>query len=313
MRVAELGGASALLHDGPRQTPQIEAALTIEADAGKNEYEFRLFHAAGDTFVFADERYIFRPASAGSKDMKPRSLGAGHLEPKLIEAAEKGASQTPRTILGMLRRMIVHQFHDTSPNSRIRSKWDIEDSRRLKYDAANLAPFLNRLKVSETRHYNRIVETTRLVLPFFGDYEFQPEYGKLLLRWTERGSDLVFNASQAADGMLRLMALIALLLQPEKDLPDVLLLDEPELGLHPYAIEVLAGLLQSASKQVQVIVATQSVSLVDRFEPEDIVVVDRKGRESTFARQNASELSDWLAKYTLSELWEKNVLGGRPR
>jgi predicted ATPase len=109
------------------------------------------------------------------------------------------------------------------------------------------------------------------------------------------------------------MALIALLLQPERDLPDVLLLDEPELGLHPYAIEVLAGLIQSASKHVQVIVATQSVSLIDRFEPEDIVVVDRRGRESTFTRQSAPELADWLANYSLSELWEKNVLGGRPK
>jgi predicted ATPase len=109
------------------------------------------------------------------------------------------------------------------------------------------------------------------------------------------------------------MALVALLQQPERDFPHVLLLDEPELGLHPYAIEVLAGLIQSASKHVQVIVATQSASLIDRFEPEDIVVVDRVDGSSSFRRRNAAELSDWLADYTLSELWEKNVLGGRPQ
>jgi len=279
LRVAELGGAGALLHDGPSKTPQIEASLTIETEAGRNEYDFRLFHAARDTFIFADERYIFRPAHAQAVDAKPKVLGGGHLEPKLIEEAEKSSSKTPKSILAMLRRMIVHQFHDTSANSRIRTKWDKEDNRFLKYDAANLAPFLFRLKTAEPLYYQRIVDTTRLVLPFFADYEFQPEYNKLLLKWTERQSDQVFNASQAADGMLRLMALIALLLQPEKDLPDVLLLDEPELGLHPYAIEVLASLLRSVSKQVQVIVATQSTSLVDRFEPEDIVAVDRKGRE----------------------------------
>jgi predicted ATPase len=312
MRVAELGGASALLHGGPRTTVQIETSLTIKTEAGKNHYGFRLFYAASDTLVFADEHYLFQPTGVPPQDANPRHLGAGHLEPKLIEAAEKGSSQTPKTILAMLRRMIVHQFHDTSPNSRIRSKWDTEDGRRLKSDAGNLAPFLYRLQNSEPSYYQRIVETTRMVLPFFLDYEFEPEYKKVLLKWSERGTDQIFNASQAADGMLRVMALIALLLQPERDLPDVLLLDEPELGLHPYAIEVLAGLIQSASKHVQVIVATQSVSLIDRFEPEDIVVVDRKGTESKFTRQSAPQLSDWLASYTLSELWEKNVLGGRP-
>jgi predicted ATPase len=312
MRVAELGGASALLHDGSRVTAQIEASLTIESIAGRNTYGFRLFHAARDTFIFADENYVFQPVGLDPREARTTYLGAGHLEPKLIEAAEKG-NPTPKTILTMLRRMIVHQFHDTSPNSQIRGKWDVEDGRHLKSDARNLAPFLYRLQDNEPSYYQRIVDATRIVLPFFAAYEFDPEYGKLLLKWSERGSDQIFNASQAADGMLRVMALIALLLQPERDLPDVLLLDEPELGLHPYAIEVLAGLIQSASKHVQVIVATQSVSLIDRFEPENIVVVDRKGRESTFTRQSAPELSDWLANYSLSELWEKNVLGGRPK
>jgi predicted ATPase len=151
-----------------------------------------------------------------------------------------------------------------------------------------------------------------LILPFFADFEFDPEYDRLLLRWRERGSDRVFGVSQASDGMLRIMALVALLQQPEESLPDVLIIDEPELGLHPYAIEVLASLLQSASQHVQVIVATQSVSLIDRFEPHDVVVVDRVGRESTFRRLSDADLAEWRERYTLSELWEKNVLGGRP-
>ena len=169
------------------------------------------------------------------------------------------------------------------------------------------------MKNNEPPYYQRIVETLRVILPFFADFEFEPEYSKLLLKWRERGTDQIFNSSQAADGMLRVMALLALLQQPEKDLPDVLFLDEPELGLHPFAIEVLAGLIHSVSKHVQVVVATQSVSLLDRFEPSDIVVTERNGRESTFHRLNASELADWREQYTLSELWEKNVLGGRPK
>jgi len=92
----------------------------------------------------------------------------------------------------------------------------------------------------------------------------------------------------------------------------VLILDEPELGLHPYAIEVLAGLIHSASTHVQVMVATQSVSLIDRFEPDDIVVTHRSDRETSFRRLSSAELTEWLETYTLSELWEKNVVGGRP-
>jgi predicted ATPase len=211
-----------------------------------------------------------------------------------------------------LRRWIVHQFDDTSATSRMRIKWSVDDGLQLKEDAGNLAPFLYRLQQNKPKHYRRIVETIRLILPFFADFEFQPEYGSLLLRWLEQGTDRVFSASKAADGMLRAMALVALLQQPEEDLPNVLIIDEPELGLHPYAIEVLASLLQSASQHVQVIVATQSVSLLDRFEPHDIVVVDRAGQESTFRRLNDADLAEWREQYTLSELWEKNVLGGRP-
>jgi predicted ATPase len=306
--VAEQGGASALLHDGPSKTREIEASLRFETEAGDNEYGCRLFHAAGDTLVFADEWYRFQRTGQS----RPRTqLGVGQREPKLISEAE-GGNATAKFILTTLRRTIIHQFHDTSPLSRMRSKWSIDDGRWLKEDAGNLAAVLYRLHEVEPAYYGRIVGTLRLVLPFFADFEFQPEYGKLLLKWRERGSDQIFGASQAADGMLRAMALVTLLQQPEADFPNVLILDEPELGLHPYAIEVLAALIQSASQHCQVIVATQSVSLIDRFEPHDIVVVDRNGRESSFHRLDDSALAAWREEYTMSELWEKNVLGGRP-
>ncbi len=307
--VAEIGGASAILHDGPSRTREVEASLTLSTDQGENQYSFRIFHVAGDTFAFAEEKFRFH-----RRDFPPRpwtSLDAGHKEAKLIQRAEEG-DVTARTIHAMLRKMIVHQFHNTSQSSRIRNKWDVEDNRWLKEDAGNLAPFLYRLGESQPPYYGRIREAIRLILPFFADFEFIPEYGRMLLRWREEGSDRVFDASQAADGMLRVMALVALLQQPEGDLPDVLILDEPELGLHPFAIEVVAQLIRSASTHAQVIVATQSVSLIDRFEPEDIVVVDRAGRESALRRLHGEEFAAWLDQYTLSELWEKNVIGGRP-
>jgi len=312
VHVQESGPASALLHEGPSVTHDIEAKLMIQTESGENQYAFRLAYAAGDTLIYTDEKFRF--SRTGQTLREWIELGAGHRETNLIGRSSEAdhMAKSAKVILALMKKFVVHQFNNTSSSSRIRSQWDKEDSRWLKEDAANLAPFLYRLKRNETRYYQRIVETTRLILPFFADYELEPEHGRLLLSWREKGSDRVFNVSQAADGMLRAMALVALLQQPEKDLPDVLILDEPELGLHPYAINVIAGLIQSASTQVQVIVATQSVSLIDRFEPEDIVVVDRKGRESQFKHLSRPELQEWLDSYTLSELWEKNVIGGRP-
>ncbi len=315
VHVAELGGASAILHLGAAVTPEIQATLSLATDSGVNEFGFRLFHAAGDTLIFADEWFRFRrlgsPETSGSVGDSHPSLGAGHRESRLISEASEG-NRTARFVLGMLRRIIVHQFHNTSPTARIRNKWNADDGRWLKEDAANLAPFLYRLKRAEPKYYQRIVDRIRLILPLFATFELEPEYGSLLLRWRELGSDHIFSAAQAADGMLRVIALVSLLQQPERDLPDVLIIDEPELGLHPYAIEILAGLLKAAAKHVQVIVATQSVSLIDRFDPQDIVVTNRYGRETSFHRLGADEFADWLKDYTLSELWEKNVLGGRP-
>jgi predicted ATPase len=314
--VGNNGGASAFLHDGPEVTQQIQAALKLETDRGLNEYVFRLFYAAGDTFRFADERYRFIDNHfEGVPNWTV--LNPGVAEADLNSRGESG-DITARTINRLIRRCIVHQFHNTSATARLKQRWNVDDSQWLKEDGANLAPFLLRLREQEPNAYQRIVATLRQLVPFFADFILQPVGNTVLLQWREVGSDVVFASYQGSDGMLRLIALLALLLQPEGDLPDVLLIDEPELGLHPQAVETVASLLKSVSLQKQVFVATQSPFMVDQFEPDDIVVVDRPRRESTFKRLTTAELKDWLADfeggraYSLSELWEKNVLGGSP-
>jgi predicted ATPase len=310
VHVAKLGGASAILHDGPSRTREIEAEITIVTGAGENKYAFRLVYASGDTFIYAAERFRFSRTDS-PEPYRWNEMAPGGREPGLISEANSG-NLTAGVILKLLQKITVYQFHNTSDTARIRSKWDLEDSRWLKEDAANIAPVLLRLRDSAGEYYQRIVETIRLVLPFFADFELDPDNHRLLLSWRERNSDRVFNASQAADGMLRVMALVTLLLLPERDLPDVLILDEPELGLHPYAINVIAGLIRSVSIKTQVMVATQSMPFVDCFEPEDIVVVERPERESVFRRLSRPGIEEWLNDYSLSELWEKNVIGGRP-
>ena len=307
--VGERGGASKLLHDGPGITREIEADLTFQTDAGENQYYFRLFYAADDQLIYADERYRFsRPGSVSPASW--RSAGAGHHDPQLLTHAV--SDDTARVIRTLMQRIVVYQFHNTSETARIRGKWNVSDDRYLKEDGANLAPVLYRLRETDRGCYQRIVDTVRLILPFFSDFVLEPDGYSLLLQWRERNSDEVFSVSQASDGMLRVLALVALLLQREGDLPDVMILDEPELGLHPYAITIIGGLINAAATRIQVILATQSMALIDCFDPADVVVVEREGRGSVFRRLSSEALDVWLEDYSLSELWEKNVIGGRP-
>jgi predicted ATPase len=311
--IQRYGGANAHLHKGAGVTPQIQAELTFETDVGINDYSLRLFHAAPDTLVFADEKYRFsRHTRSDRADW--RSVGSGHKESGLLDLVTRPqqGSETAKVILSLMKKCMVYQFHNTSETARMRQRWDKEDNRFLKEDGANLASFLSRMQDGQPEYYRRITETIRQIAPFFADFVLESQNGTLLLQWRERDSDIVFGAHQASDGMLRTIALISLLLQPVEDLPELIILDEPELGLHPYAIGIVAGLIRAASEHAQVLLATQSAALVNYFEPEQVIVVDRKAGESEFNRLSSEKLADWLKEYSLSELWEKNVIGGQP-
>ncbi|NUQ25387.1 MAG: AAA family ATPase [Saprospiraceae bacterium] len=305
--VAYLGGANDILHDGVDITKSIDAEISIETKTGLNEYKFSLMFAKPDNLVFKEEKYRFiKNEFIG--EAKWSSCGVGHQEAKLpqIETA------TPTTILNLLRKLIVYQFHNTSDTAAMRLKWSQADGRWLKQNGDNLGSFLYRLQNEEKAYYTRIVKYIRLVLPFFDDFDLYPEFGQILLRWKEKGTSKVFNAGQASDGMLRTIALISLLAQNPKDLPAVLFLDEPELGLHPSAIDAVAGLIKAASSHCQVFVATQSISLVNNFELEDLVVIDRKGRSSEYQRPDSESLQAYLEEFSTGQIWEKNIIGGRP-
>ena len=305
--VSEQGGASKLLHYGSKRTSEISAELTFDTTLGEDKYALRMTFSADDRLVFAEEAYSF--GFTGFPKYLPWStVGTGHPAPRLPRTSTLTAS----AISDFIRGIAVYQFHDTTTRSRIRTRWSVDDNQLLKEDGANLAPILYRFRERDNIRYQRILNTIRLVLPFISDFYLEPTDTSLLLRWTERGSDEVFTVSQASDGMLRFLALVTLLLQEEEDLPDLLILDEPELGLHPYAINVAGGLIDAVCTKTQVLLATQSTALVDCFEPENVVVVDRDRRGSTFSRLSSDELKEWLDHYSLSELWEKNVFGGRP-
>ncbi len=305
--VSQHGFASAFLLDGGENVSRIKAKLSFETDRGLNEYAFDLAHAAADTLIFAEEKFRF--SDSQFSDSAPWRTGdTGHKESLLVRRAEEG-DETAKFIRGCLRRCIVHQFHNTSEKARIRQAWHETDNRYLKEDGANLAPVLLRLREEAPSYYQRIIAHIRQVFPQFLDFVLEPSGGKLLLQWKERGTDVIFGPHQASDGTLRVMALFTLLLQPPDTLPIILILDEPELGLHPHAIDSFAGLVKGVSHHTQVILATQSAKLVDYFEPEDIVVMSRPNRVTEFSRLGGDELKEWLENYSMAELWEKNVIG----
>ncbi len=305
--VAYLGGANDILHDGADVTKSIDGYIELETSSGINEYAFSLMFAKPDKLVFREEKYRFK---SNSIQGEPRwsSCGVGHEEAHLPEVS----NQTATAILNLLRKLIVYQFHNTSDTAPMRLKWSASDGRRLKQNAENLGSFLFRLQNEEKPFYSRIVKYIRLVLPFFDDFDLYDEFGQILLRWKEQGTNKVFNAGQASDGMLRTIALISLLSQNPKDLPTVLFLDEPELGLHPSAIDAVAGLIKVASSHCQVFIATQSISLVNNFELDDLVVIDRNGRSSEYKRPDTENLQVYLEEFSTGQIWEKNVIGGRP-
>jgi predicted ATPase len=189
----------------------------------------------------------------------------------------------------------------------------LEDNRFLRPQAENLAAFLYWMQEKKPDHYANVRETVRQIAPFFDDFLLSPSRlneSKIRLEWKEKGSDAYFTASSLSDGTLRFICLAALLLQP--DLPALVLLDEPELGLHPAAITLLADMLSSAAARAQVIVATQSVTLINRLDQDAVWTVDRQDGQSVFRHLSKSDMSAWLDGYALGELWEKNILGARP-
>jgi predicted ATPase len=297
------GGASALLS----ADPSVPRLIRLKVESGAGSYSAELTPAAGDAFIFSQE-FIW-PGDTGIVT----SLGSGHRETALTRSEPSWAVQGAEPLVETLRGCRVFHFHDTSRGAPVKQQGYIADNRSLHPDAGNLAAVLLRLRDGDRARYVRIARTVKQVAPFFRDFVLDPELAadRVRLRWQQEGSDTVLPADALSDGTLRFICLTVLLTQPE--LPGLIVLDEPELGLHPFAIVQLAEALRAASQESQVLLATQSVTLMNQFELDDLIVVERQDGASVFERPDPERLADWLADYSLGELWEKNLLGGRPR
>jgi predicted ATPase len=309
--VGEQGGAQSLLHYGPKTTAQLTFELEFEhADGKRNVYSARLGHAAGDKLLYLDEQVAFRPVGG---DDQWFSLGAGHFESALPEAD----GRTEKTTNRCMRRLSFFHFHDTSPTSPMRANARAADVGYLRSDGSNLAAYLGMLRDSDEpgdgAAFRRISAWVRQIAPFVKALEPTHLGGSTVrLHWRDE-RDQTFGPEHLSDGTLRAIALFTALGQPADRLPLFVTIDEPELGLHPAALDLFCDVVHSASANCQVMLATQSPALLNHFDPGEVWVLEQRDGASTVRRLEADALASWLQDYTLAQLYDSNVLGGRPR
>jgi predicted ATPase len=319
--IGEQGGASSLLNFGPKATSKLSAKLVFGNDCCYDEYYFSLALAAQESLIFTHEILSFQDKKKYSQKKEVELPISGTKESGLKPDIPALKDFKPaKMIYALLRNCKVYQFHDTSSTAKIRNAGYINQSDFLYSDGGNLAAFLYGLKENEKNrpYYDKVLRHIKQVFPQFGDFSLQPSARNenyIMLDWFEQSNlSYKLGAHQLSDGTIRFMALAVLLLQPPQNLPSVIVLDEPELGLHPSAIVELASMVKIASQHTQIVLATQSPALLDEFSAEQITVIDRDpvSNSSTFKHFTEKELEYWLENYTLSEIWDKNILGGKP-
>ena len=306
--IGKNGSSESLLQFGSKKTKMISASLAFENRRFTNTYDFSLVKAVNDTLIFAEEAI-----TVGNKRFE---LCSGQKESFLL--TEKAVHASERAVRTMLSGCRIFQFHDTSSEAHIRSVANMDNNRFLMSDGGNVAAYLYMLKMKYEQYYNRIVNHVRYIMPTFHDFFLEPQILNpqwIKLQWLEKGNrEYVFGPEHFSDGTLRFIALATLFLQPPELLPQAIFVDEPELGLHPQAVDVLASMVQKATKETQVIMATQSPRLLDSFDYRDIIVAEKdKGTGCTILKRlNENDIKIWLEDYSLSQIWEKNIIGGQP-
>jgi len=299
--VAVKGGPDGLLHHGRKRTDRLAGELHF----GDLAYTFTLEPTADDRLLIREESFL----SAAGAD---RIVDADRFESGVLTRSGADSAAARWRSLPDWR---TYHFDDMGESGRIRQRHGIHLNDHLYGDGRNLAAFLYRLQQQHPEHHRRIVEVIRQAAPFFAMFSLRPHPDNpefIDLEWMEKGHDGVMKAHQLSDGTLRFACLVTLLMQPPEFMPPVIWIDEPELGLHPAAIGLLGELLHAASVDRQIICTTQSVDLVNEFEVEDLVVVERQEGATVFRRFQENDFQEWLSDYSLGELWLKNLLGGRP-
>jgi len=306
--IGQHGRAENFLHFGRKKSDFLGGRIVFDNDY-KNEYKFEMVPDQSGNLIFSTE--YSNLTYPGAKEVHSNRISLGGNAESVIKDDDGFRN---KYLESQFQGFKLFHFHDTGFNSKIKQPCSANDYAYLYEDGGNLAAFLYRLSKSFPKYFRLIEKVVESIAPFFDRFYLEPDEinsNQIYLRWLEKGSDQIFNAHNLSDGTLRMIALSTLLLQPK--MPDVIIIDEPELGLHPFAINKLAAMLQSASVHSQIIISTQSVNLVNEFSANDVIVVERVDSQTILRRQSEEGLKRWLEDYSLGELWQKNILGGRPQ
>lgn len=306
--VRDNGGASDLLFHGRKVTEK----MAFETCFGSRGFRFKLIATPSDTCAIEDEARYYQKGSTGWWELGDSDEGTSRMVAEVKNKESDAKYSQP--VYDSIASWQIYHFHDTGSTASIRHYGIVQDNKVLRTDASNIGAFLLKLKNQHNSEYKEILNAIRLVTPFFDDFILEPrqsgEKEEVNISWTQKGSDYPMQPYHLSDGSIRFICLATALLQPNP--PSAIIIDEPELGLHPAAIVILAELIQQAAQRTQVIVATQSPALVDQFGINDIIVVNRKEGASSFERLNEGDFSEWLESYSVGELWTKNVIAGGP-
>lgn len=301
--VALKGGVDKFLHQGRKVTDIIETRISQD----RCSYKLSLIEADGKLLVRSEQLGY---KETDSWDYVTISTFVPEAKIKTYSGMKRG--EYVKEYLGQIRWF---HFHDTGNKSPFASECHAKNDAQTLYEhGENLAPILYRIQKENPLVYRRIVKVIQSVAPYFLDFYFNISPADTMrLLWQDRYSNMIYGPNDLSDGTIRFVALVVLFMQPW--LPKVIIIDEPELGLHPVAIHKLSGLIKIASQRgTQIIIATQSAELISNFDPEDVVTVTQKDGVTQMERLSSEELSHWLDEYTLGELWKQNILkGGQPR
>lgn len=314
--VGEESGANNILHYGLKYSEYLKGKIELKNTESFSQYNFTLnANTEGSLFISNEDSSYGDIGEFSKSKVDSMSVGITSDETMIIKELDENKKNLNSISLKKLSEYKVYHFHDTSKTARVKQSFNLYDNETLYEDARNLASFLYKLKETNGIALKKIEKTIKLIAPYFGEFILKPNPlnpEEIRLAWKEKNNeDMIFNASHFSDGTLRMICLITLFMQPTP--PQVIILDEPELGLHPFALTILSDLIKKvADSGIQVIISTQSVPLIDKFSIEDIIVVEKGNSGSEFKRLHEEELKEWLEDYTIGELWEKNLLGGRP-
>lgn len=214
-----------------------------------------------------------------------------------------------------MRRILATAAHyhilDVGPRAPVKLPQPMRPATLPGPDGEDLVPYLYSLRESDRDRFEVILDALRAAFPDFDGLGFPPvAAGMLTMTWKDRKFDKPIYMHELSEGILRFLWLVSLLQSP--DLPTVTMIDEPEVSLHPELLDMLAELMREASKRTQLIVATHSDRFVRFLKPEEVVVMDIDDEgHATAAWADSMDLDEWLAEYSLDEVWRMGRMGGR--